>query len=110
MEALIVGALIAPYNSLVLKHAPGLSPAQARELSMARLFELRSHDGDGDLVAIVDLDKVCLVRVEKAAGHYYERIQVRFVDGHEDHTIVPPQAAQRFIDAYREHLGAPSRD
>jgi hypothetical protein len=71
---------------------------------MARLFELRSRDGDGDLVALVDLDKVCLVRVEKAAGHYYERIQVRFVDGHEDHNIVPPQAAQQFIDAYREHL------
>jgi hypothetical protein len=29
---------------------------------MARLFELRSRDGDGDLVAILDLDKVCLVR------------------------------------------------
>jgi hypothetical protein len=71
---------------------------------MARLFELRSHETDGDLLAIVDLDKVCLVRVEKGIGHHYQRILVRFVDGHEDHEMVPPQAAQRFIDAYREHL------
>ena len=71
---------------------------------MARLFELRSHDGHGDLLAIVDLDKVCLVRLEKGAGDYYERILVRFVDGHEDHDIVLPQAAQRFVDAYRDHL------
>ena len=77
---------------------------------MARLFELRSHDGNGDLVAIVDLDKVCLVRVEKGAGQHYLRILVRFVDGHEDHEIVPPQAAQHFIDAYRDHLPGQSRE
>jgi hypothetical protein len=72
---------------------------------MARLFELRSHERDGDLQAIVDLDKVCLVRVEKGGGHhYYQRIFVRFVDGHEDQDIVPPEAAQHFIDAYRDHL------
>jgi hypothetical protein len=77
---------------------------------MARLFELRSREGDGDLLAIVDLDKVCLVRVEKGAGQHYLRILVRFVDGHEDHEIVPPQAAQHFIDAYRDHLRGQSRE
>ncbi len=76
---------------------------------MARLFELRSHEGNGDLLAIVDLDKVCLVRVAKEAGHHYQRILVRFVDGHEDHEIVPPQAAQGFLEAYRDHLRGESR-
>jgi hypothetical protein len=73
-------------------------------LSMARLFELRTHEGEGEQLTLVDLDKVCLVRLAKEAGHHYQRIVVRFVDGHEDHEIVPPQAAQHFIDAYRAHL------
>ena len=77
---------------------------------MPRLFELRSHDRDGDLLAIVDLDKVCLVRVQKEAGHHYQRVLVRFVDGHEDHEIVPPLAAQGFIDAYRDHLRGQVRE
>ena len=82
---------------------------------MGRLFELRSHEHDGDLQAIIDLDKVCLVRVEKGGGHhYYERIVVRFVDGHEDQDIVSEEAAQHFIDAYRAYLreqsgGQPAR-
>src|SRR5207245_1923266 len=83
------GALIASRRQALGSYSSALG-----ELSMARLFELRSHEGDGDLLAIVDLDKVCLVRVEKGAGQHYLRILVRFVDGHEDHEIVPPQAAQ----------------
>jgi hypothetical protein len=71
---------------------------------MARLYELRSHEADGDVLAIVDLDKVCVVRVQKEAGHYYENLLVRFVDGHEAHELVPPEAAQHFLDAYREYL------
>jgi len=59
---------------------------------------------DGELLAIVDLDKVCLVRIEKEAGHHYQRILVRFVDGYEFRNLVPPDAAQDFLDAYREHL------
>jgi hypothetical protein len=77
---------------------------RVEELSMARLFELRTHEGDGERLTIVDLEKVCLVRVDKEPGHHYQRVLVRFVDGHEDHEIVPPQAAQHFIDAYRAHL------
>ena len=71
---------------------------------MARLFELRRHEADGDLLAVVDLDKVCLVRIQKEAGHHYQRLLVRFVDGHEAHDLVPPEAAQHFLDAYREYL------
>jgi hypothetical protein len=71
---------------------------------MSRLFELRSHEAGGDLLAIIDLDKVCLVRIVQEAGHLYRRILVRFVDGHEDHDVVPPEAAQHFLDAYRDYL------
>ena len=71
---------------------------------MGRLFELRAHEADGDLLAIVDLDKVCLVRINKEAGHFYEHLLVRFVDGHEAHDLVPPEAAQHFLDAFREYL------
>ena len=71
---------------------------------MARLYELRMHDADGDLLAVVDLDKVCVVRIQKAAGHHYQSLLVRFVDGHEANDLVPPEAAQHFLDAYREYL------
>jgi hypothetical protein len=71
---------------------------------MARLYELRSHEGDSDLLAVVDLDKVCVIHIQREAGHRYISLRVRFVDGHEDHDMVPPQAAQHFLDAYREHL------
>ena len=75
---------------------------------MSRLFELRSHEAQDDLLVVVDLDKVCLIRVEKEPGHRYQRLLIRFVDGHEAHDLVPPQAAQQFLDAYRDHLrGSP---
>jgi hypothetical protein len=75
-----------------------------RGFLMGRLFELRRHEADDDVLAIVDLDKVCLVRIEKEAGHLYQRLLVRFVDGHEFQDLVPPEAAQPFLDAYREYL------
>jgi hypothetical protein len=71
---------------------------------MARLYELRRHEADGDLLAVVDLDKVCVVRIQKEAGHHYQSLLVRFVDGHEAHDLVPPEVAQHFLDAYREYL------
>jgi hypothetical protein len=71
---------------------------------MARLSKLRRHEADGDLLAVVDLDKVCVVRIQKEAGHHYQSLLVRFVDGHEAHDLVPPEAAQHFLDAYREYL------
>jgi hypothetical protein len=62
------------------------------------------REGDGDLLAVVDLDKVCVVRVQREAGHHYQGLLVRFVDGHEARDLVPPEVAQHFLDAYREHL------
>jgi len=70
---------------------------------MARLNELRRHEADGDLLAVVDLDKVCVVRIQEA-GHHYQSLLVRCVDGHEAHDLVLPDAAQHFLDAYREYL------
>jgi hypothetical protein len=71
---------------------------------MPRAFELRSHEGGGDLDAIIDLDKVCLVRIEREPGHLYENIVIRFVDGHETRDIVPRHAAEEFLRAYRAYL------
>jgi hypothetical protein len=71
---------------------------------MARLYELRTHEADADLLAVVDLDKVCVVRIQKEAGHHYQSLLVRFVDWHEAHDLVPPETAQHFLDAYREYL------
>lgn len=67
---------------------------------MSRLFEVKAYDGRDDVRSIIDLEKVCLVRVETEAGHHYPRLVVRFVD---DHTV-PPEAAKRFLDAYRAYL------
>jgi hypothetical protein len=75
---------------------------------MPRLFELKSEEMEGEIQALIDLDKVCLVRVEKQPGHRYERIVIRFVDGHENHDIVPVEAAQHFVEAYRAYLQEPS--
>jgi hypothetical protein len=71
---------------------------------MPRAFELRSHEGGGDLQAIIDLDKICLVRIEKESGHLYEHIVIRFVDGHETRDFVPQHAAEEFLKAYRSYL------
>ena len=71
---------------------------------MPRAFEMRSHEGGGDLQAIIDLDKICLIRIEKEPGHLYENIVVCFVDGHESRDIVPQHAAEEFLEAYRSYL------
>jgi hypothetical protein len=71
---------------------------------MPRLFEILGRDGNSDSQVLVDLDKVCMVRVKKQDGHHYPRVLVRFVDGHETHDAIPPDHSQQFLDAYREHL------
>lgn len=76
---------------------------------MPRLFEVSRHEVDGDVQTLVDLDKVCLVRVEKEAGHHYQKVFIWFVGGHETDVLVPPAAAQRFLDAYRTYLEEQSR-
>jgi hypothetical protein len=71
------------------------------------MFELHRSEGGEESVIVVDLEKVCVVRVTTQAGHHYPEISIRFVDGYEAHDIVPPDAARRFLDALREHLTAP---
>jgi hypothetical protein len=72
---------------------------------VSRLFEFRNRSGGDEVLALVDLDKVCLVRVEVQSGHHYQRVSVRFVDGHEAGDLVPPGAAQQFLDAFRAYVG-----
>jgi hypothetical protein len=71
---------------------------------MPRMFELRGQGADGDLHLIVDLDKVCLVRVDKEPGHHFPHVVVRFGDGHEVRGLVPVESAERLIEAYRAYL------
>jgi hypothetical protein len=71
---------------------------------MPRAFELRSQEGGDDIDAIIDLDKISLIRIEKEPGHHYENIVIRFVDGHETRDIVPPHAAEEFLKAFKAYL------
>jgi hypothetical protein len=71
---------------------------------MRRAFEIRSQEAGSDVDAIIDLDKICLVRIEKEPGHHYEKITIRFVDGHETREMIPPHAAEEFLRAYRAYL------
>jgi hypothetical protein len=71
---------------------------------MPRAFELRSHEGGGDYDAIIDLDKISMIRIEKEPGHAYENIVIRFVDGHEVQDIIPQHAAEQFLKAYKAYL------
>lgn len=71
---------------------------------MTRIFEWRRQEVQADDLILIDLDKICMVRVEKPVGHHYPQVYVRFVDGNEDHDTVPPEAAQRFVEAYRAYL------
>ena len=71
---------------------------------MSRLFEYRSQERNEDVVTIVDLDKICSVRVEREAGHHYPHLLIRFVDGYEVRDLVPPEVAEHFTDAFRTYL------
>ncbi|HEX4590285.1 MAG TPA: hypothetical protein VH120_10180 [Gemmataceae bacterium] len=72
---------------------------------MNRKFEIKEQNGDGESIIVIDLEKVCLVRVEHEAGHHYPRVAIRFVDGREDDDVVPEQYAHHLLDAYRAYLG-----
>ena len=71
---------------------------------MLRGFELRSYEGGGDFDAIIDLDKISMIRIEKEPGHQYENIVIRFVDGNEMKDIIPRHAAEEFLKAYKTYL------
>ena len=80
------------------------SQGKPRQLGSLPKKRKNLFDFDYLLRDTVDLDKVCVVRIQKQAGHHYLSLLVRFVDGHEAHDLVPPEAAQHFLDAYREYL------
>ena len=71
---------------------------------MPRSFELLSHEGGGDINAIIDLAKISMIRIEKEPGHQYDNIVIRFVDGHEMRDIIPQHAAEEFLKAYKAYL------
>jgi hypothetical protein len=71
---------------------------------VSRLFEYHRRERNGDVVALVDLDKICSVRVESEGGHHFPHLLIRFVDGYEVRDLVPPEAAERFVDAFRTYL------
>ena len=71
---------------------------------MPRMFEVKDDGPNGEVVIVIDLEKVYLVRAEKEADHHYPRITVRFVDGNEHHDIVPDKFAHHLVDAYRAYL------
>jgi hypothetical protein len=71
---------------------------------MSRLYELKSHSYEGDVATILDLDKVCWLRIEKKPGQHYPHLVVRFVDGHEWHDLMIDQSAHQLVKAYRAHL------
>jgi hypothetical protein len=87
---------------------PGGTAARSsskKEPIMSRLFEWKNRDHSGEIDIIVDLEKIYLVRVEKQKDHYYPRLHVRFVDGHEVQNAVPEDVVQPFLSAYRTYLG-----
>ena len=71
---------------------------------MPRSFELLSHEGGSDYDAVIDLDKITMVRIEREPGHQYENIVIRFVDGYEMRDIIPQHAAEQFLKAYKAYL------
>ena len=71
---------------------------------MSRLFELKGDEQTANVLMLIDLDKVCMVRLVEQPGQHYPHIQVRWVDGHEDHTVVPAHVAHEFVKAFRAYL------
>ena len=71
---------------------------------MSRMYEIKEQSSDGETVIVIDLHKVCLVRLETQAGHAYPKVAIRFVDGREDDDVVPEQHAHHLVDAYRSYL------
>jgi hypothetical protein len=71
---------------------------------MSRLFELKSHTYEGDVATLIDLDKVCWVKIEKKPREHYPHLMVRFVDGHEWHDLMIDQTAHQLVEAFRAYL------
>jgi hypothetical protein len=77
---------------------------------MSRIYEIKEQNSDGEEIIAIDLEKVCMVRVEKQTGHSYPKVAIRFVDGREEDDVVPEQYAHHLLDAFRAYLaGGPPR-
>lgn len=70
---------------------------------MSRLFEMKTREGQRDVEILIDLEKVCSVRVERHAGNY-PVVLLRFVGGQEVEVAVADKAVNEFLAAYRAHL------
>jgi hypothetical protein len=73
------------------------------------MYEFKEQSADGESVVVLDLEKVCLVRVETEAGHHYPKVAIRFVDGHEDDDVVPKEYALHLLEAYRAYLAGATK-
>ena len=90
---------------LIDKSALARMPLAAVRDRLAPIIEA----GEAETCAVIDLDKVCTVRVEMQAGHHYQKVAIRFVDGREDDDVVPEQYAHHLLDAYRAYLGGAAK-
>ena len=77
---------------------------------MNRLFELTRRTYEGDVESIIDLDKLCWLKIEKNPREHYPHLVAHFVDGHEQHDIMMDPSAYRFVEAYRAYLAGKSLD
>jgi len=70
---------------------------------MSRLFEMKTREGPRDVEILIDLEKVCSVRVERHAGNY-PIVLLRFAGGQEVQGAVPDKAVDQFLASYRAYL------
>ncbi|HJZ58915.1 MAG TPA: hypothetical protein VKE74_28485 [Gemmataceae bacterium] len=70
---------------------------------MNRLFEMKTREGPREVEILIDLEKVCTVRVERHPGNY-PVVLLRFAGGQEIQGAVPDKAVDQFLAAYRAHL------
>jgi hypothetical protein len=71
---------------------------------MNRLFELQSHTCEGDADTIIDLEKLCWLKIEKKPREHYPHLIAHFVDGHEQHDIMVDPSHYHLVETYRAYL------
>jgi hypothetical protein len=70
---------------------------------MSRKFELTSPFQNGQAIEIIDLEKICRLRVEDSSDGI--RIKIWFVGGQQVDELVDRTLARRLLDAYAGFLG-----
>jgi hypothetical protein len=71
---------------------------------MSRMYQLKGHEKDSDYLIVIDLDKVCMARIDSHPERHYPSLHIRSVDGHEAVDILPAKVANDFLEAYRAFL------